>query len=201
MTKVLVLYHSSYGHVEKLAQEIAAGARSVDGVDVTIKRVPETMSEDAMRAAGMKVEQAAPVASPLELGDYDAIVVGTGTRFGNMTGQMRTFWDQTGALWAKGALIGKVGSAFVSTATIGGGQETTAFGIITTLLHHGMIVLGPSYGAAPLNDISAVRGGSPYAAGTIAGPDGARSYTEAEAEVARFQGRRVAETAKKLFGS
>lgn len=153
-----------------------------------------------MRAAGMKVEQAAPFATPSELADYDAIIFGSGTRFGNMTGQMRTFLDQTGGLWARGALVGKVGAAFVSTATIGGGQETTAMGFITTLLHHGMIVLGPSYAAQPLNDISEVRGGSPYAAGTIAGTKGERGLSEKEAEVARVEGRRVAETARKLFG-
>lgn len=199
MTKVLVLYHSSYGHTEALAAEIAAGVRAA-GAEAVVKQVPETIPEDARRNFHMKVDQPAPVARPEELADYDAIVVGTPTRFGNMSGQMRTFWDQTGALWAKGALAGKVGGVFVSTATIGGGQETTVQSVITTLLHHGMVIVGPSYGAAELNDVSEVRGGSPYGAGTIAGPKGDRTPTEKERAIARYQGRRTAEIAAKLKG-
>lgn len=201
MTKVLVLYHSSYGHIETMAGEIAAGAREIPGVEVTIKQVPETMPEDARRAAHMKVGQPAPVASPEELADYDAIIVGTPTRFGNMTGQMRTFFDQTGGLWARGALLGKVGSVFVSTATQGGGQESTILSVMTTLLHHGMIIVGASYGATELSDVSEIRGGSPYGAGTIAGPKGDRTPTEKERAVARYQGRRVAEIAGKQTGA
>jgi NAD(P)H dehydrogenase (quinone) len=199
MTKVLVLYHSSYGHTEALAAEIAAGVRAA-GAEAVVKQVPETIPEDARRGFHMKVDQAAPVARPEELADYDAIVVGTPTRFGNMSGQMRTFWDQTGALWAKGALAGKVGGVFVSTATIGGGQETTVQSVMTTLLHHGMVIVGPSYGATELNDVSEVRGGSPYGAGTIAGPKGDRTPTEKERAIARYQGRRTAEIAAKLKG-
>ena len=200
MTKVLVLYHSSYGHIETMAGEIAAGARQVPGVEVTIKQVPETMPEEARRAAHMKVDQSAPVARPEELADYDAIVIGTPTRFGGMSGQMRTFLDQTGGLWAKGALMGKVGSAFVSSATQHGGQEATVLSLHTTLLHHGMVIVGASYGAPEMNDVSEVRGGSPYGAGTIAGPKGDRTPTEKERAVARYQGKRVAEIAHKLFG-
>lgn len=200
MTKVLVLYHSSYGHIETMAGEIAAGVRGVPGVEVVIKQVPETMPEEARKAAHMKVDQSAPVASPAELADYDAIIVGTPTRFGGMSGQMRTFFDQTGALWATGALAGKVGSAFVSTATQHGGQEATVLSVHTTFLHHGMVVVGASYGAAELSDVSEVRGGSPYGAGTIAGPKGDRTPTEKERAVARYQGKRVAEIARKLFG-
>ena len=200
MTKVLVLYHSSYGHIETMAGEIAAGARQVPGVEVTIKQVPETMPEEARRAAHMKVDQSAPVARPEDLADYDAIVIGTPTRFGGMSGQMRTFLDQTGGLWAKGALMGKVGSAFVSSATQHGGQEATVLSLHTTLLHHGMVIVGASYGAPEMNDVSEVRGGSPYGAGTIAGPKGDRTPTEKERAVARYQGKRVAEIAHKLFG-
>lgn len=200
MTKVLVLYHSSYGHTEAMAAEIAAGVRQVPGAEAVIKQVPETMGDDARRGAGMKLDQQAPAARPEELADYDAIIVGTPTRFGNMSGQMRTFWDQTGGLWAKGALAGKVGGVFVSTATIGGGQETTVMSVVTTLLHHGMLVVGPSYGAAELSDVSEVRGGSPYGAGTIAGPKGDRTPTEKERAVARYQGKRIAEIAAKLKG-
>ena len=200
MTKVLVLYHSSYGHVETMAGEIAAGARAVPGVEVTIKQVPETMPEETRRAAHMKVGQPAPAATPAELADYDAIIIGTPTRFGGMSGQMRTFLDQTGGLWARGALAGKVGSAFVSTATQHGGQEATVLSVYTSLLHHGMVIVGASYGAPEMNDVSEVRGGSPYGAGTIAGPGGTRTPTEKERAVARYQGQRVAEIARKLFG-
>lgn len=199
MTRVLVLYHSSYGHVETLAQEIAAGAREA-GAEAVIKRVPETMPEEARKAAHMKVDQPAPEATVEELPDYYAIIVGTPTRFGNMSGQMRTFWDRTGGLWAKGALNGKVGGVFVSTATQAGGQETTVMSTLTTLMHHGLIIVGPSYAAKELNDVSEIRGGSPYGAGTIAGPDGKRSPTEKERSLARFHGKRVAAIATKLSG-
>jgi NAD(P)H dehydrogenase (quinone) len=199
MVKVLVLYHSSYGHVEELAKEIAAGARDLPGAEVSLKRVPETMSEEAMRGAGMKVDQAAPVASPQELADYDAILFGTPTRFGNMSGQMRTFLDQTGGLWMRGALVGKVGSAFVSTGT-GGGNETTLQSFHTTLLHHGIVIVGMPYAIPETMDTSEVRGGGPLGAGTMAGAKGDRQPTEKERTVARFQGRHVAEIARKLHG-
>lgn len=197
MTKVLVLYHSMYGHVEKMAEAVAAGAREVPGTQVTIKRVPETMPEEAFKKAGGKWDQAAPIADPAELADYDAIIFGTGTRFGNMTGQMRTFLDQTGGLWVKGALVGKVGSVFVSTGT-GGGNETTASSFHTTLLHHGLIIVGLPYAIPETMDVSAVKGGSPLGAGTIAGPDGSRQPSETELKTARFQGKHVAGITAKL---
>lgn len=199
MTKVLVLYHSMYGHIETMAEAVAAGAREVAGAQVAIKRVPETMPEEAFKKAGGKWDQAAPVASPAELAEYDAIIFGTGTRFGNMSGQMRNFLDQTGGLWVKGALVGKVGSVFVSTGT-GGGNETTATSFHHTLMHHGMVVVGLPYAAPELSDISEVKGGSPYGAGTIAGADGSRQPTEKELRLARFQGRHVASIASKLKG-
>jgi NAD(P)H dehydrogenase (quinone) len=199
MTKVLVLYHSSYGHLETLAGEVAEGARAVPGVEVTVKRVPETISEDMLKAFHMKTEHAYPVATIDELPGYDAIIFGTPTRFGGMSGQMRTFLDQTGGLWAKGALFGKVGSVFVSTGT-GGGQEATALGFFPSLLHHGMVLVAPGYGTPEVADTSVVHGATPYGAGTVAGPDGSRQPTEKEFTVARFQGRRVAEVAQKLHG-
>ena len=177
MAKMLVLYHSMYGHIETLAQVVAEGARQVQGVEVTIKRVPETMPDEAFKAAGGKVDQAAEVASPGELADYDAIVVGTPTRFGNMSSQMRTFFDQTGGLWAKGALHGKIASVFTSTGT-GGGQEMTITSTWTTLAHHGM----------------------PYGASTIAGGDGSRQPDARERAIARYQGKYVAGLAQKLAG-
>jgi NAD(P)H dehydrogenase (quinone) len=197
MTKLLVLYYSMYGHVETMAKSIAEGARSVDGVEVTLKRVPEIMSEDAARKAGAKVDQAAPIASPKELGDYDAIIFGTPTRFGNMAAQMRNFLDQTGSLWMKGALVGKVASVFVSTGT-GGGNESTILTFIPTLLHHGMIYVGLPYACPELTDISELKGGSPYGAATIAGPDGSRQPSVKELAMARFQGKHVAGIAAKL---
>lgn len=197
MTKVLVLYHSSYGHIETMAGAVAEGARSVAGAEVSVKRVPELMPEEALRSAGMKADQAAPVASPAELADYDAILFGTPTRFGNMSAQMRNFLDQTGGLWVQGKLIGKVASVFVSTGT-GGGNESTALTFMPTLLHHGMIVVGLPYSAPELMDLSEVKGGSPYGAGTIAGARGERAPTDKELSMARFQGRHVAEIAAKL---
>ena len=197
-TRVLVLYHSSYGHIERLAEAVAQGAGSEADVEVTLKRVPETMPEDLMRNAHMKVDQAAPVAAPHELADYDAIIFGTPTRFGNMTGQMRNFLDQTGPLWAKGALAGKPASVFTSTGT-GAGNETTITSFHSTLLHHGMIVVGVPYSVAPeLFDVSVTRGGSPYGASTIAGGDGSRQPSEAELSIAAKQGAHVARIAKKL---
>lgn len=191
MSKLLVLYYSTYGHVETMAGAIAEGARSVEGVEVTLKRVPETMSEEVAKQYGAKLDQSAPVATPGELADYDAIIFGTPTRFGNMAGQMRNFLDQTGQLWMKGALIGKVGSIFVSTGT-GGGNESTILSFIPTLLHHGMIYVGLPYAAPEMTDISEVRGGSPYGSGTIAGADGSRQPSEKELAMARFQGKHVA---------
>ena len=197
MAKMLVLYHSMYGHIETLAQVVAEGARQVQGVEVTIKRVPETMPDEAFKAAGGKVDQAAEVASPGELADYDAIVVGTPTRFGNMSSQMRTFFDQTGGLWAKGALHGKIASVFTSTGT-GGGQEMTITSTWTTLAHHGMVIVPIGYGIEEQFDISKVSGGTPYGAATLAGGDGSRQPDDRELKIARFQGKHVAEIAAKL---
>lgn len=197
MTKVLVLYYSMYGHIETMANKVAEGARSVDGVDVTVKRVSETMDNEAFKAAGGKVDQNASVATPAELGDYDAIIVGTPTRFGNMAGQMRTFFDQTGGLWAKGSLAGKVASVFTSTGTTGG-QEMTITSTWTTLAHHGMVIVPIGYTTPALFDISKVSGGTPYGASTIAGADGSRQPDERELEIARHQGEYVANIALKL---
>ena len=197
MTKLLVLYYSTYGHIETMAGAIAEGARSVEGVEVTLKRVPETMPEEVAKKHGVKLDQSAPIADPSELADYDAIIFGTPTRFGNMAAQMRNFLDQTGQLWMKGALIGKVGSVFASTGT-GGGNESTILTFIPTLLHHGMIYAGLPYAAPELTDISEVRGGSPYGAATIAGPDGSRQPSEKELSLARFQGKHVAGIAARL---
>ena len=197
MTKVLVLYHSMYGHIETMANSVAEGARRVDGVEVTVKRVPETMNEEAFKGAGGKWDQEAPVATPQELADYDAIIFGTPTRFGNMTGQMRNFLDQTGGLWANGALVGKVASVFTSTGT-GGGEEMTITSTWTTLAHHGMIIVPIGYSTPELFDISQVSGGTPYGASTIAGGDGSRQPDERELAIARFQGETVAKTAARL---
>jgi NAD(P)H dehydrogenase (quinone) len=198
MSKVLVLYYSSYGHVETMANAVAEGARSVPGTDVTVKRVPELVPEEAARRAGIKLDQAAPVATPDELVQYDAIIFGTPTRFGMMAAQMRNFLDQTGGLWAKGALVGKLGSVFVSTATQHGGQESTLLSFHTTLLHHGMVVAGLPYSFAGQSKLDEVTGGSPYGATTIAGGDGSRQPSENELAGARFQGEHVARLAAKL---
>lgn len=198
MAKVLVLYYSSYGHVETMAYAVAEGVREVDGVEAIVKRVPETMPDEIARKAGVKMDQKAPVAEPSELGEYDAIIFGTPTRFGNMSAQMRNFLDQTGSLWVKGTLIGKVGSVFVSTGT-GGGNETTITSFWHTLAHHGMLITGMPYSEPGLTDLTAMRGSSPYGAGTIAGADGSRTPMELEKKIARSQGRHVAEIAKKLF--
>lgn len=198
MTKVLILYYSSYGHVEQMARAVADGAREADGAEVTVKRVPELMPEDVARNAGVNLDQEAPVAEPGELEGYDAVIVGTPTRFGNMASQMRNFFDQTGGLWAQGKLIGKVGSVFTSTST-GGGQETTITATWNTLAHHGMVIVGLPYSSAELQDISEVRGGSPYGAATIAGGDGSRQPSEKELSLARAQGRHVAGIAAALL--
>jgi NAD(P)H dehydrogenase (quinone) len=197
MSKILVLYYSSYGHVETMADAIAEGAKSVAGADVTVKRVPEIMSDEVAKRVGVKMDQAAPIATPAELTEYDAIIFGTPTRFGNMAAQMRNFLDQTGKIWVSGGLIGKVASVFTSTGT-GGGNETTILTFIPTLLHHGMIVVGLPYSCKELNDLSEVKGGSPYGAATIAGADGSRQPTEKELAMARFQGKHVAEITAKL---
>lgn len=195
--KILVLYYSMYGHIETMAQAVAEGARSIEGAQVDLKRVPETMPEDVAKKYGAKLDQAAPVADPGELANYDAIIFGSPTRFGNVTAQLRNFMDQTGGLWMKGALIGKVGSVFTSTGT-GGGNESTILTFLPTLLHHGMVVVGLPYSCQELTVISEVRGGSPYGAGTIAGPDGSRQPSANELAQARFQGKHVAEITKKL---
>ncbi|MGD1879938.1 MAG: NAD(P)H:quinone oxidoreductase [Kiloniellaceae bacterium] len=198
MTKVLVLYYSSYGHIETMAKAVAEGAGGVDGVEVTVKRVPELMSEDAARKAGMKLDQEAPIAKPDELADYDAVIFGTPTRFGSAASQMRSFLDQTGGLWAAGKLIGKVGSVFTSSATQHGGQETTLVSFHTTLLHHGMVIVGLPYSCQEQMTLDEIAGGSPYGATTIAAGDGSRQPSEKELTMARFQGRHVAEIASKL---
>ena len=198
MTKILVLYYSMYGHVETLAQAVAEGAKGVAGVEVVVKRVPELMTEEALRKAGAKLDQAAPVATVAELPDYDAILFGTPTRFGNMTAQMRNFLDQTGGLWAKGKLVGKIASVFTSTGTQHGGHETTITTFYPTLLHHGMILVGVPYSCQELTNMTEISGGSPYGAGTFAGNDGKRQPSENELTIARFQGRHVATLAKKL---
>ncbi|HWT21399.1 MAG TPA: NAD(P)H:quinone oxidoreductase [Variovorax sp.] len=198
MSKVLVLYYSMYGHLETMAHAVAEGARSVDGCEVALKRVPETMPPDAFRQAGGKVDQAAPIATVAELSDYDAIIFGTPTRFGNMAGQMRTFLDQTGGLWAAGALINKIGSAFTSTSTQHGGQETTLVSFHSTLLHHGMLIAGVPYSCTGLTNMAEITGGSPYGAATLAGSDGKRTPSANELSIARFQGEHVAQLAARL---
>lgn len=197
MAKVLVLYYSTYGHVERMAEAAAEGARSA-GAEVDVKRVPELMPPEVAKKAGAKLDQKAPIATPAELANYDAIIVGTPTRFGRVTAQMANFWDQTGGLWASGALIGKVGSAFTSTATQHGGQETTLFSTITTLLHQGMIVVGLPYAASGQMRLDEITGGSPYGASTIAGGKGERQPSGNELELMFWQGRHVAEIAAKL---
>ncbi len=198
MSKILVVYYSSYGHIEQMAQAIAEGARSVPDTEVSVKRVAELVPDEVARKSGMKLDQDAPVASPNELADYDAIIFGTPTRYGNMTAQMRNFLDQTGGLWAKGALVGKVGSVFASTATQHGGQETTITSFHSTLLHHGMIIVGLPYSFAGQTRMDEVTGGSPYGATTLAGGDGSRQPSANELDGARFQGRHVAEIAARL---
>ena len=197
MTKVLVLYHSTYGHIEKMAHAVAEGVRQT-GAEAVVKRVPETVPEEIAIASGYKLDQAADLATVAELPEYDAIIVGTGTRFGRMSSQMAAFWDQTGGLWAKGALGGKVGAAFVSTATQHGGQETTLFSVITMLLHHGLLVSGLPYSFAGQMRMDEITGGAPYGATTLASGDGSRQPSETELEGARYLGAHVAKTAAKL---
>jgi len=200
MSKILILYYSAYGHIERMAQAVAEGAREVAGAAVEIKRVPELVPEGVAKLSGMKLDQAAPIAKPAELADYDAVIFGTPTRFGNMASQMRNFLDQTGGLWAKSALIGKVGSVFTSSATQHGGQETTITSFHSTLLHHGFVIVGVPYSCAGLTVMDEITGGSPYGASTLAGNDGKRMPSENELEIARFQGRHVAGIAGKLAG-
>jgi NAD(P)H dehydrogenase (quinone) len=199
MARILVLYYSSYGHIETLAQAIAEGARST-GAQVDVKRVPETVPEAIARNAHFKLDQAAPVATVAELENYDAIVVGTGTRFGRMSSQMAAFLDQAGGLWARGALNGKVGAAFTSSATQHGGQETTLFSIITNLLHFGMTIVGLPYSHAGQMSVDEIVGGAPYGATTVAGGDGSRQPTAIDLAGARHQGELVARTAAKQHG-
>ena len=199
MPKVLVLYYSAYGHIEAMAEALAEGARAA-GAQVDVKRVPELVPPEVAKASHFKLDQAAPVAQIEDLANYDAIAIGVGTRFGRMASQMASFLDQAGGLWARGALHGKVGGAFTSTGTQHGGQETTLFSIITNLLHFGMLVVGLDYGHAGQMTLAEITGGSPYGATTIAGTDGSRKPTENELVGARYQGRRIADTAKRLHG-
>jgi NAD(P)H dehydrogenase (quinone) len=200
MARILVLYYSTWGHVEAMAHAVAEGAKSVSGCSVDIKRVPETMPPETVAAIHAKTDQSAPLAKPEDLADYDAILFGTPTRFGNMCGQMRNFLDQTGSLWQQGKLVGKVGSVFVSTATQHGGQETTITSFHTTLFHHGMIVVGVPYACAGLTKMDEITGGTPYGATTLSKADGSRMPSANELDIARYQGKHVAEIAKKLFG-
>jgi NAD(P)H dehydrogenase (quinone) len=198
MAKILVLYYSMYGHVERLSEAVAEGAQSVEGMEVTVKRVPELMPEDVAKQAGVKLNQAAPIATVEELSNYDAIIFGTPTRFGNMTAQMRNFLDQTGSHWMNGGLIGKVGSVFTSTASQHGGHETTITSFHSTLIHHGMVIVGVPYSCPALLNMDEISGGSPYGAGTLAGATGTRQPTQNELTIARFQGEHVAKITKKL---
>ena len=199
MSKVLVLYYSTYGHIETMAQAVAEGARAA-GATVDLKRVPETVPEEIARPAHFKLDQAAPVATVAELEGYDAIIVGCPTRFGRMPSQLASFFDQAGGLWARGALNGKVGGAFTSTATQHGGQEVTLFSVITNLLHFGMTIVGLPYSFQGQTTLDEIVGGSPYGATTIAGGQGQRQPSAIELDGARFQGKLIAETANNLFG-
>jgi NAD(P)H dehydrogenase (quinone) len=197
MAKVLVLYYSSWGHVEQMARAAAEGAREA-GAEVSLKRVPELVPEEVAKQFHYKLDQQAPIADPGELADYDAIIFGTPTRFGNMAAQMKQFLDQTGGLWAQGKLVGKVGSAFTSTASQHGGQETTLTSFHTVMLHHGMVIVGLPYAFAGQTGVEAVKGNTPYGATTIADGDGSRQPSQVELDGARFQGRHVAGIAAKL---
>jgi len=202
--KVLVLFYSMYGHIYQMAEAVAEGAREVEDAEVTLMQVPELMPEEALEKAGAKKPREAfahiPVAKPDDLADFDAILFGTPTRFGNMCAQMRNFLDQTGGLWARNALVGKVGSVFTSTATQHGGQETTITSFHSTLLHQGMIIVGLPYSESRQMTLDEISGGSPYGASTIAASDGSRMPSENELAMARFQARHVAAIAKKLAG-
>ena len=197
MTKILVLYHSTYGHIEAMAKAVAEGAREA-GATVDIKRVPETVPDELAKASHYKMDQDAPIATVDDLANYDAIILGVGTRYGRMASQMAAFWDQTGGLWAKGALVGKVGGVFTSTATQHGGQETTIMSTITQLLHHGMVIVGLPYAWAGQMKLDEITGGSPYGATTITGGDGSRQPSANELEGARYQGRHTAQIAAKV---
>ncbi|BCK76972.1 NAD(P)H dehydrogenase (quinone) [Acetobacter aceti NBRC 14818] len=199
MTKVLVLYYSSYGHIETMAHAVAEGVRAA-GADVTVKRVPELVPEEVAKNSHFKLEQAAPLATTAELVEYDAIIVGAPTRFGRLPSQMANFWDQTGGLWAKGALLGKVGAAFTSTASQHGGQETTLYSILSNLIHHGMVITGLPYSFQGQMTVDEVAGGSPYGATTIASGDGSRQPSTIELDGAKYLGGHVAGIAAKLHG-
>jgi NAD(P)H dehydrogenase (quinone) len=198
MSKVLVLYYSAYGHIEKMAEAVAGGALAVPSTEVTFKRVPELVPEEIAKRSGMKLNQPAPIATVDELANYDAIIFGTPTRFGNMCAQMRNFLDQTGGLWMKGALVGKVGSVFTSTGTQHGGQETTITSFHSTLLHQGMILVGLPYAFPGLTKMDEITGGSPYGASTLAGADGSRQPSANELDGARYQGKHVAQITARL---
>ena len=200
MTKILVLYHSTYGHIEQMAEAVAEGARRVEGAVVDIKRVPETVPEEVAKAAHYKLDQAAPIATVSDLPNYDAIIIGAGTRFGTAASQMRAFLDQTGGLWVNGALIGKVGGAFTASATQHGGQETTFAGFHNFFLHQGMLVAGLPYAFAEQMNMDEIVGGSPYGATTLTKGDGSRMPSQIELDGARFQGEYIAKTAQKLHG-
>jgi NAD(P)H dehydrogenase (quinone) len=201
MAKILVLYYSMYGHIEQMADAVAEGVRSAGGsTTVDIKRVPETIPPDMAAQIGVKLDQKAPLATQDELPNYDAIIFGTPTRFGNMAGQMRQFLDMTGGLWMTGALVGKIGSVFASTATQHGGQETTITSFHSTLLHHGMVIVGVPYACAGLTNMEEISGGSPYGATTLAAANGSRQPSRNELDIARYQGKHVAEIAVRMFG-
>ncbi len=198
MSKILILYYSTWGHVEQMAQAVAEGARKVAGTTVDIKRVPDVLPPDVLATMHAKTDQKAPIAKPEDLASYDAIIFGTPTRFGNMVAPMRSFLDATGGLWREGKLIGKVGSVFVSTATQHGGQESTILSFHVNLLHHGMIIVGTPYSCTGLMKIDEVTGGSPYGAGTLSAGDGSRMPSANELEIARFQGEHVAQITGRL---
>jgi NAD(P)H dehydrogenase (quinone) len=199
MSKVLVLYYSAYGHIEAMAKAVAEGAREA-GAQVDVKRVPETVPAEIAKAHHFKLDQPAPIATVDELANYDAIIIGSGTRFGRISSQMASFLDQAGSLWMRGALHGKVGGAFASTGTQHGGQEMTLFSIIANLMHFGMVIVGLDYGHVGQMTLDEITGGAPYGATTIAGADGSRQPTANELQGARYQGRRIAEVANKLHG-
>ena len=204
MAKVQIVFYSMYGHVYQLAEAVAEGAREVPGTEVSLYQVPELMSDEALEQSGAKAPREmfadVPIAEPAQLAEADAIIFGTPTRFGNMAAQMRNFLDQTGQLWFTGALVGKLGSVFASTGTQHGGQETTITSFHSTLLHHGMIIVGVPYAEQRLLNMEEITGGTPYGATTLAGADGSRRPSENELAIARYQGRHVAEIAKKLCG-
>lgn len=199
MAKVLVLYYSAYGHIETMAYAVAEGAKSA-GAEVTVKRVPELVPEEVAKSSHFKLDQKAEIATVGELADYDAIIVGAGTRFGTVASQMRNFWDQTGGLWAQGKLVGKVGSVFTSSATQHGGQESTILGFIPTLMHQGLVVVGLPYAFQGQMNMDEIVGGSPYGATTLTKGDGSRMPSQIDLDGARFQGKHIAEIAKKQFG-